>query len=248
VEPVEGLERSVKVDGRTRRYILDVPGGGAGERLPVVFVFHGLGGNASTMRDWSRMGEQAHERGFIAVHPRGKMVHLKGMVGRGWQIAVDDDREVRLVEAILDQLDREYCIDHGRIYAAGFSNGGFLAHFLACSLPGRFAAIGAVSGGLDGIGEYCGAASPTPAVIINGDADPLVPVASGLESRALWVEKNSCEGEVAEGELCARSSECASGAEVLYCEVPGAGHTWFERPLDATSVILDFFLGAGAAG
>merc|ERR1711971_563924 len=45
------------------------------------------------------------------------------------------------VEAIVDKVSKEFCIDLGRIYAQGESNGGMLVHALVQELPHLFAAV-----------------------------------------------------------------------------------------------------------
>ena len=45
-----------------------------------------------------------------------------------------------------DQVEAERCIDRDRVWLAGLSMGGFMGARLACDLPGRFAAVGAVAG------------------------------------------------------------------------------------------------------
>lgn len=247
VGEVLDVVRTVEVDGTEREYILDVPAGDADRRLPVVFLFHGIGGTPGPLRDITRMGEEAHARGFVAVHPKGKSVWLKGRVGPGWQIQAEDNRDVRLVEAVIDQLDSLYCIDRQRVFASGFSNGAHLAHVLACQLPERIAAIGAVGGGLREMAKGCGPVEPVPAVIVHGDADSIVGIEEGRAAHAFWVERNGCTGEQEKGELCVQHTGCASDPGVLYCEIPGYGHSWplkeMGDPLDATTLVLDFFLG-----
>lgn len=248
VERVSGLVRTVSVDGKEREYILDVPGGSASEPLPVVFSFHGIGGSPGTLREATGLGEEAHERGFIGIHPAGLQVWLRGRVGPGWEIQGEDNRDVRLVEEIIDQVDSLYCVDRDRVFASGFSNGAHLAHVLACRIPGRIAAIGAVGGGLREMQEGCGPSHAVPAVIVHGDADSIVGVEEGREAHAFWVERNGCKEEEEEG-LCTHHTGCESGKGVLYCELPSFGHAWPMRemgdPVDATELVLDFFLGSG---
>jgi polyhydroxybutyrate depolymerase len=248
VERVGGLVRTVSVDGKEREYILDVPGGSASAPLPVVFMFHGIGGSPGPLREATGMGEEAHERGFIGIHPVGLSVWLKGRVGPGWQIQAEENRDVRLVEEIIDQVDSLYCVDRDRVFAAGFSNGAHLAHVLACGIPGRIAAIGAVGGGLREMKEGCGPSHAVPAVIVHGDADSIVGVEEGRQAHVFWVERNGCREEEAAGELCTLHTGCDSEKGVLFCELPSFGHAWpmleMGDPVDATTLLLDFFLGS----
>jgi polyhydroxybutyrate depolymerase len=251
-EEARSLERSIVAGGRERRYLVDVPAGDASARLPVVLSFHGIGGSPGDLREVTGVGVEAHARGFLAVHPAGGTVWLRGRMGPGWQIRPEDNRDVALVEAILDQMEALYCIDRTRVFAMGFSNGAHLAHVLACKLPRRIAAIGAVGGGLREMAGACGPAHPVPVVIVHGGADSIVGVEEGRDAAAFWVERNSCSTRTEEDDGCVRHAGCAGGAEVLYCEVPGLGHAWplaaTGDPVDATARILDFFLGSATEG
>ena len=55
-EKVEGVERTVMVDGLERTYILDVPAGEASTRLPVVMSFHGIGASPGPLREFTALG------------------------------------------------------------------------------------------------------------------------------------------------------------------------------------------------
>ncbi len=246
-EKVAGLERTVDVDGDSRSYILDVPAGSASEPRPVLLSFHGIGGTPGPLREVTELGDKGRDRGFIVVHPKGEMVWLKGRAGPGWEIKAEGNQDVALVSAIVDQLDGLYCIDRKRVYAAGFSNGAHLVHVLGCRLPDAIAAIGAVGGGLNEMSEKCGPAKPVPAAIFHGDADSIVGVDEGREAHAFWKERNGCTGEEKVESICTLHTGCTKEPGVLYCELPGFGHTWpggFPGdPIDATDILLDFFSG-----
>ena len=59
---------------------------------------------------------------------------------------VDD---VGFITAILDYAEERGCVDTSRVGAVGFSNGGFFAYRLGAEIPGRLAAVGIGSGGLE---------------------------------------------------------------------------------------------------
>src|SRR5262249_57738455 len=90
--------------------------------------------------------------------------------GEGGMNMVDD---VGFVGAILDKLQADVCVDTGRIYATGMSNGGFLSHRLACELSNRIAAVAPVAGVL-GV-PTCTPARPISVMHFHGTSDQLVP-------------------------------------------------------------------------
>ncbi len=244
-----GVWAEVDVDGMTREFILDVPAAPAGRKLPVVLAFHGIGGDPETLREYTGIGAEAVARGYIAVLPRGEIVRLGARVGPGWSIASKGNREVRLVEALLRWLDGNYCVDGDRIHVAGFSNGAHLAHVLACRMPERIAAIGAVGGALREMAEGCGSSVPVAAIVIHGGADPVVGVEEGRSASEHWKRMAGCgEGAQMHG-VCAGYDACR--VPVTYCELPGLGHSWprgdMGDALDASSALLDFFGVTGGA-
>src|SRR3954452_1276829 len=60
---------SVAAAGLTRSYSIHVPGSlPAGKAVPLVFVFHGSGGNGAGMEAFSGFGPVADREGFILVY------------------------------------------------------------------------------------------------------------------------------------------------------------------------------------
>lgn len=231
-----GAAREVVVGGETRRYLVDAPGGAGDRPLPVVLAFHGFRDSAAGLRAGIGFAERAARGELIAVHADGRDdVHLLDTVGRGWDLAPGDTRDTAFVAALLDALERERCVDRRRVYATGFSNGGFFSNLLGCTLGGRLAAVAAVSGAraLDG----CTPPGPMPVLFFHGAADRVVPPRLTTAAAAWWRRIDRCAAEepriVADG--CERAASCA--ADVVVCGGP-QGHTW---PDEASSRIWEFF-------
>lgn len=239
-EKVLGGWQAVDVDGKERSFILDVPASQAGERLPVVLSFHGIGADPASLREYTSVGEEAQGRGFIAVHPEGQFVRLGPRFGPGWSVDAQDNRDVRLVEQIVDWLEGRWCIDTGRVYVMGFSNGGHLTHVLGCKLSGKIAGIAAVGGALKNMAGSCGNGGHVPVMIVHGGADPVVGVQQGRAAAKFWKQKNGCGGAEDDGP-CTVYDGCEE--DVVFCEVDGLTHSWprAQDGLDATGAILDFF-------
>jgi polyhydroxybutyrate depolymerase len=229
---------------------------------PVVLNFHGLTSNAAQQQLWSRLFDETDRRQMIAVHPEGLGAQPSWNAGACCGFAADtavDD--VGFVDAMLDALAAELCVDPARVYAMGMSNGGFLSHRLACELSDRVAAITSVTGVL-GIDE-CAPTRPVPVLQIHGTEDTLVPYegneqfVSVAATVAGWVERNGCtagpEETFASGDTrCEAWRGCDAGAEVALCTVEGGGHTWpggwpipalghTTDEISATAAALDFF-------
>jgi polyhydroxybutyrate depolymerase len=143
--------------GRAREYLVHVPAGTKpGRRLPVVFNFHGGGGEASTQAAYSHMDATAETNGFIVVYPQGTGVVpeqqrlLTWNAGKCCGPAVRNDvDDVGFTFAVLDDLAARTPVDRRRVYATGLSNGGMMAQRLAADAPKRVAAIASVAGQLE---------------------------------------------------------------------------------------------------
>ena len=141
---------------------------------------------------------------------------------------------------LLDTLVQELCIDPGRVYATGFSNGAFMVSRLGCELSDRVAAIAPV-GGVDHPAGACG--GPVPVLAVHGTGDPVVPLPGGQVRRwnytgaraamAGWAAQNHCATSIRTTTLSrtTRWDEYpACAAETAMIVVEGGGHTWPGAP------------------
>lgn len=245
----QDIRASLTVDGRERTYLVHLPPGYNGAAVPLVLLLHGAGSDGAGMARLSRFNTVADAHTLIAVYPDGLL--------RRWSLpqtpaapersAVD---EVAFIAALLDHLAATYAIDATRTYAAGISNGGFLAGHLACDLPERFAAVGMVASAVTGnLALTCAAGRPVPVVFMHGTADPIIPTGGGAAmdgagttflptaaSVAFWAERNGCAAPPVatdlppgdDGVRVARQDHtgCHGGADVRFYRLDGAGHIW----------------------
>lgn len=255
---------TLQAGGMTRAYDVHVPPGHDGrKRMPVVFYFHPL----LTDKDYLQgvgTRELADAEGFIAVYPEG--IHTSWNAGTccgpsngaGGETAIDD---VGFVRALVGAVDHDACIDHRRIYATGFSNGGFLSHRLACEADDLFAAVAPVSS-VNGIAaDACHPGRAVPVFAMNGTADKLVPYTGGIpdqndpvlagivdkvvngsgfapvdQSFQEWAQRDGCTDAptvsfTQGGATCLTHTACEGGVEVTQCTLTGAGHCWFGEPM-----------------
>lgn len=228
-----GARGRVVLGDDRRAYVLDAPPSRPGEPLPVVLSFHGFRGSAWRHRWWTGLAGLARRERFIAVHPEGhEGVQLLGTTGRGWDIWPHETRDVEFVRALLDALERERCVDRGRVFATGMSNGGFFANLLGCALADRVAAIAPVAGAMPPRG--CEPARAPRVLFVWGAADRVVRADLVRAARDWWARVQGCGPPVHE-DGCDRYSGCAAG--LVFCEGPHA-HRW---PGDATERIWRFF-------
>ena len=258
--------QSWEFDGLEREYIQYVPATYDGsEAVPVVFCFHGLGDN---IVDFFGIGMDgvADTANFITIFPQAI---LDPLLGTAWNSGAGfygifpnpDVDDVGFVLAMLDSLDNQFNIDLNRIYATGFSMGGFFTNRLACEHPEVFEAVASVAGTI-GSGLVCEPASPMRIAHFHGTADVNVGYVNnifGLNVAAwkdLWTAANGCVGEAEGGAIpdlandgytldYERYGNCEGNSEVALYTVNGAAHVWLTaaNDLSYTAEIWRFFLG-----
>ena len=178
---ITGLQtKTLTHDNVNRNYLVYIPDSYDSEiDYPLMFVFHGFGGIASEFINTADMRDLAESKNFIVVYPQGLDL---GGTGSHWNCSnpsadnKSDVDDIGFIENLIDQLIVDYpVIDSKRIYAAGYSNGGFMSYYLACNSK-KFAAIGSVAGTmLDDSYQSCNANFPTAMINIHGTNDFDVP-------------------------------------------------------------------------
>lgn len=258
---------NIAFGGEVREYIQYVPPVYDGsEPVPIVFCFHGLG---DSMENFYNIGMNfvADTANFIAVFPQALSDDLFNITawnsGAGYLgfYLNDDVDDVGFVMAMIDTLSAEYNIDPSRIYATGFSMGGFMSNRLACEQTDVFAAVASVAGTV-GEGLTCQPAIPIRIAHFHGTTDATV----GYEQNnfgmsvpewfSFWQSANECIGTPQEDPLpdtaddgytidYTRNGACEGGAETVLYTVNGLGHEWLTPANDIfyTTEIWRFFLG-----
>jgi polyhydroxybutyrate depolymerase len=253
-------QRTLRHDGRDRRYVVEFPQA-PGPR-PAVIVFHGAGGTAARIRGYTDLG--LSDEGWVEVYPDavgrlwsdGRAALSGGLLRRG------DD--VGFVRALVAELVAERRVDPDRVFFAGVSNGGAMTLLVLCQAP-ELAAGAAVAIMTQPVGIDCPAGPPVPLMFVLGTADPLVPFGGGVirvrgqdrfgvhsadETLAFYARRNRCDGGAAERRLADRAPDdgtrvrlveyrgCA--APLLAFIVEGGGHSW---PGASVPPLIDRLLG-----
>lgn len=260
------IKGEIEIDDQKRAYRLYLPSTYTSDKpIPLVFNLHGLTSDPGQQQLLTQMNEVAEENGFIVCYPKGK--------GRSWNVnfpfphSKEDD--VQFISELIDHLKSLYNIDLCRVYACGFSNGGYMSHKLACELSDRIVAIASVSGSIvPGEEEKCTQSRAVPVLQIHGKADPIVPYRgnfNGLPVEDLvdfWVEKNGCSTNSTKTKVPNKSKldlskavrydflDCKDNSAVSFYKVKNGGHTWpgtklilgvTNRDFEASAEIWNFF-------
>jgi len=169
VTAVDDERHTMAINGVERFYLLTVPKAHDGTKpLSLVFDFHGLGEGAQIHRQMSNLGALATKEGFIAVFPNGTGTPLRWDVNPEHQ--PNDD--LAFVDAMLEQLGADLCVDTSRVYSTGLSYGAIMTSFLLCQRADMFAAVAPVAG-LQ-MPKGCQPKRPVPILTFHGTADPIL--------------------------------------------------------------------------
>lgn len=172
--PGTAADLTIEVDGKSHPYRAYVPPESAsGTPVPLVLDLHGLTQTRQSqamVSGWEQLAQREH---LVVLTPQG------GDKVPNWSATpADDNPDTVWLEALIDKIGRDTCIDQTRVYAGGISNGGLESSILSCKLPDKLAAVGLVAGIV--VPEQCKTAPPKPAIVFWGKRDCVLPFYGGL--------------------------------------------------------------------
>jgi polyhydroxybutyrate depolymerase len=231
--------REFTVDGVTREALVSIPAGAKTSPAPVVFGFHGHGGNMQNAARSYRIHELWPEA--IVVYPQGLNTpgRLTDPEGKkpGWQGAIGDqgDRDLKFFDTMLAALEKEAKVDTKRIYSTGHSNGGGFTYLLWAARGDKFAAFAPSAAAATRSRELL---KPKPVLHVGGENDPLV----RFEWQKATIEAVKKLNECGAGQPWRDKTGCALypskvNAPVVTFIHPGT-HAY---PREAPAIIVEFF-------
>jgi len=176
---------------------------------PVIIFLHGYNPLTTAWSDWLiALNDDAEERGYLFANPTGS----QDGVGEYYWNATDaccdmfdnNPDHVGYLLALVDSIKANYNVDERRIHIVGYSNGGFMAHRLACEAPELFASLISVAGAMWDDQSNCQPSEPVHVLQIHGNWDNVVywlggwlglelnPYPSAWTTIEYWAQHNSC--------------------------------------------------------
>lgn len=192
--------------GGNRPVTLEVPSTYHHSRpAPLLLVLHGYGADGSYQAQYFKVRPLVESQGVLLLAPNGTH-DASGR--RFWNATpaccnfngstVDD---VAYLRGLLREVRRDYNVDPRRIYVVGHSNGGFMAHRLACELT-EIAGIVSLAGSTFMDATACTPSAPVSVLNIHGDADETIryegasignnTYPGALETTRRWQVYNRC--------------------------------------------------------
>lgn len=252
--------RTITVAGMQRTYLLHLPRvHDLAKPAPLIIILHGGGGTAERMVRLTNGGlsRLAEKEGFLVVYPNG--VDKRWNDGRskeetGWRAHRENADDVGFISALIDELVRTRNADPRRVYVTGVSNGGQMAHRLACEIAHKIAAIAPVIAQMPAhFSPRCKPAKPVSVLMMPGTDDPLIPWEGGTirlgrqtfgkalsvrETVKFWTRHNGCpetpevssepDRDPADGTRVRKEAYkgCRERTSVVLYAIEGGGHTW----------------------
>jgi polyhydroxybutyrate depolymerase len=229
---------------------------------PLVFAFHGAGSNPAQQVLYANFDAHADEDNAIIVAPKSRESAWRPLNGP----------DLELIDYLLTEIPKRFCVDLDRIYSTGMSSGAFTTATLACTHPGEFAAFAGVTANFYAK-AVCSETEPIDIVTFHGTADPIVKfgdakpidgipteggVAAGFATG--WAGHDACDPEPVDEKIGEDVTKrtwpgCDAGGSVTFYVIDGGGHTWpgsialpEERfgpttaTISATDLIWEFFM------
>lgn len=194
---------------------------------PLVVLLHGLRLTGALQDAYFHLGKMVDDKGFLFAYPDANDT---GQV---------DDMEY--LAAIIDDMSKRFSVDPKRIYLAGRSDGGFLAHHYACMHSRQIAAIVALAGSMRKDPLRCVEGEPVSVLQVHGDMDAIIEYGgrgdifpSVFDSVAMWGVRNHCDAMPARGAATLDLDQEIPGQETIVdrwtrCAPGGAAELWTMR-------------------
>jgi polyhydroxybutyrate depolymerase len=186
------------------------------------------------------LGAALADAGILLVAPQGRE---DSRSKRSWSFpgqSFPGRDDFAFVGHVLDDVQRRWPVDRGRVLASGFSIGGSMTWYVACLMPQRFTAFAPVAGAFWRPEPETCPGGPVSLRHVHGLADPMVPMQgralgqSGLhqgdvlKGMSTWRKIDGCpeapDRTERHGSLTCRTwsaQSCRSGRELVLCLHPG---------------------------
>ena len=177
-----------------------------GTPAPLIIGLHGYTAESPYAESCLALGKVADEKGILTVYPSGSKDSNGYLFWNATPAccnfdssAVDDEAYLL---SIIDSVSKDHAVDPARIYIVGHSNGGFMAHRMACNQSDRIAAIVSLAGATYSNPKSCNPSSPVSVLQIHGSNDAVISYTGGYlfgsaypsarRTIDLWGKLNEC--------------------------------------------------------
>lgn len=204
-------------------------------RAPLLIVFHGAEGTPKLMVSLTHFDKVADEHGFVVAY-----LGSSGPTNKPWLAPSDTAYVGSMIDAFdAGQVAGAGPIDPQRVYATGFSSGGYESYRVGCQLSTKVAAVAPVAVTMNGaLYDSCHIKRPISIMITAGTGDGArfhgYPgrLPSVYQTAARWRAMDYCPaGARAQTSSSGTASiqlwtGCANGTAVKLVAINGGTHLW----------------------
>ena len=256
VVQIEDNTYECQFEGVTFKFVLFLPEKIDGN-TPLILMMTGLNTNSSGFKSQTNIDETACPRGYAVCYVQPGL----RTGGRGWDCGLSEPREVDSLDYLVNlviYLQDEYGLSKTKAFAAGFSNGGFMAHRVAMEASDTFLAVASVAGVMTnmiwdertdktsiGVLEIYGTADTIIPQNGNDTALPYPPIEDVMK---YWAQANGLSPSGTEqlsgvAELT-KYTAFLNKTQVWSVKIDGGEHVWPSEDtagFNTNELILDFF-------
>ncbi len=233
---------------RARPYTARIPAAYTAERpWPLLLLVHGYGAAGLAQAAYLGLTASVDRRGVLLAVPDGTLDRTGRRFWNATDACCDDERtgvdDVAYLTAVVDDMAARYRVDPARVFVLGHSNGGFMAHRLACDRADRFAAAVSIAGATWADPDRCTPTRTIAMLLMHGTADDTVrwdgdliggdrgAYPSARASTAAWARLNRCDEAFTDDPARGDYDSSVSGAETRigrheHCAAGGAAELW----------------------
>ncbi|MFN5494516.1 MAG: PHB depolymerase family esterase [Bacteroidota bacterium] len=240
---------SVQIGNQWRTFKVFLPAGYPNQAAyPAIVNLHARCSNMDEHILYSDMNNVADTAKFIVAYPLGLLDPNDPFGCLDWN---DNGRhvwdDVAFISALISRIASNHQVDTNKVYACGFSRGGYMSFTLACELPQKIKGIATVGGGfsiqplINSQAYSCVGTGSMPVLIIHGTSDQDVnyqgypnlhaPIDSVL---AFWSNANNCvQGsntlvlpDLDPNDGCTLTQITYNDCRLMHLRVDGGGHSW----------------------
>jgi len=232
-----GTTIAITAGGMQRRYILNIPTNYVNTTpYKLVVAYHALNSNDKSVYSEKYYGLlPLSNNTTIFVAPNGEQNGAgctgtgTGESGCGWPNTSDHD--MQLADAVVAQVEQNFCIDTNHIYATGWSYGASMSEQTACERP----LGGTGAWGVRAVAVYavaylsnstnCKASKPVAYYASHGTNDTVLQYSGGVSIAQTWAGVDGCTWatppQATGTHICTKLTGCTAGYPLEFCSFVG---------------------------
>ncbi len=199
---------SFSAAGEARTAVVRVPPGYRNDHAyPLIVLFHGYGNNGDEVDGQMGVYDPARQNAVI-ISPDA--LDRSGGNKPGWET-----KDVPVLDELAAWAQQSLCIDPGRVFIAGVSNGAMMVNTMACARGNILRGVAVVAGVLP---TMTNCQRPIAMVGVHSMKDTQVPYTGGIKSRDYWKGRDGCQDKMLMPAPCDSFPGCQADRPVAWCE------------------------------